>query len=438
VIVMAEVLKDEHVGALDPLPTVADKINALFDKAAKADEKAESYRISAGLELAKARGRVDAGEAGEITWGAWCAEHVRRSEGDIRKVLAIANAADPTKAAAAERQRNQEAVARHRAYVRAVSGQSIDTVKRNIQLLSAAERSVLADWLIEIVAADQRGAEAGLSPATTQAVTIREETAETYLASDAPAASVVPDPPPQSTAPSPEPTPEAEKPPETMADPAEEVLEPASAEDLEHQEPHTADLPNPTPLQPRPPAPATEAVEPPTPVANPVTEGAAAPDNLPSGMPPRTVVSAAVTHRVQEPDEPEPAPIALPPPSALSPPSPPAPGTASAPPEPSTPAQGPVDLMSVWEALPQGHKQSTSRWCRSDAYAHPKDDPPADVPQVFVVQWFKATEPEKRAFLHELNRLDNLRWYPPRSQDPGAEKGSAANADSATPTANAA
>jgi hypothetical protein len=215
---MADVLKDEHGGALDPLPTVAEKINALFDRAAKADDKAETYRISAGQELAKARDRVEAGEAGEITWTAWSADNIRRSEGDIRKVLAIANAADPAKAAAAERQRNREAVARHRrADVSAVSGQSavgakkgvaavaeptpvtIDTVERDIQRLSAAERRVLVDWLIGIVATDEHGAEAGRSSAMPQAAAtmVPEEAAETPLVSNAPAASVAANPPPQ-------------------------------------------------------------------------------------------------------------------------------------------------------------------------------------------------------------------------------------------------
>jgi hypothetical protein len=232
----ADVLTDEHGGALDPLPTVADKINALFDKAAKADEKAESYRISAGLELARARARVDAGEVGQITWTAWCADNIKRSEGDIRKVLAIASAADPAKAAAVERQRNREAIAKHRAYVSAVPGHcavgakkgvaavaepipvTIDTVKRDIRLLSTAERSVLADWLIDIVAADERGEKVEPSPATTQAVANREETAETPLVSDAPAASVVASPPPQPIALSLEAIPEAIEPVDPEAD----------------------------------------------------------------------------------------------------------------------------------------------------------------------------------------------------------------------------
>jgi hypothetical protein len=167
--VPANVLKDEHGAVLDTLPTVAKKINALFDKAAKADEKAETYRISAGQELANARVRVDTGEAGEITWTAWCADNIKRSEGDIRKVLAIANAADPVQAAAAERQRNREAVAKHRAYVSAASGQSgvgeadgdagvrkptpisINTVMRDIQQLGPDAPFIVAERLIPLL-----------------------------------------------------------------------------------------------------------------------------------------------------------------------------------------------------------------------------------------------------------------------------------------------
>jgi hypothetical protein len=156
------------------LPTVANKINALFDKAAKADEKAESYRISAGLELARARARVDAGEVGQITWTAWCADNIKRSEGDIRKVLAIASAADPAQAAAVERQRNREAIAKHRAYVSAVSGQcavgakkgvaavaepmpvTIDTVIRDIERLGPDAPFIVIERLLPQLGTAQR------------------------------------------------------------------------------------------------------------------------------------------------------------------------------------------------------------------------------------------------------------------------------------------
>jgi hypothetical protein len=169
-------------------------------------------------------------------------------------------------------------------------------------------------------------------------------------------------------------------------------------------------------------------------------EGAAAPADLPSGISSLTVVTAAATHPDQNPDAPDLSPV--PRPSYLSvvqaPPPPPEPGATSVPPEPSPPAERPVGLMTVWEAVAQGHKQSTSRWCHGDARAHPEDDPPAEVPKVFVDQWVKATEPEKKAFLHELHRLENPRWYLPRPQNRSAEGHPAAVADGATPTANAA
>jgi hypothetical protein len=288
VTIMADVLKGEHGGALDPLPTVAEKINALFDRAAKADGKAETYRISAGQELAKARDRVEAGEAGEITWTSWCADNIRRSEGDIRKVLAIANAADPAKALAAERQRNRDAIARHRAYVSAVDAKkgvaagagptsvTIDTVKRDIQRLSAAKRLVLVHWLIEIVATDEHDAEAGRSSAMTQAAAtmVHEEAAEMPLVSDGPAASVAADPPPQPSAVSSEATPEVIEPPETKADQGEEASALASAKSIEHQEPPSADPPN-------PPAAAPADLPPGTPQAAAIAE-AGVPERTPS------------------------------------------------------------------------------------------------------------------------------------------------------------
>jgi hypothetical protein len=93
--------------AQDPLDVVAGKIRALL-------QKSEDQRLTAARLLAEARGRVDAGEAGEIGWQAWCKEHVQRSQRDVRRLLTLAAAPDPAEALEAERKATREQVSRQR------------------------------------------------------------------------------------------------------------------------------------------------------------------------------------------------------------------------------------------------------------------------------------------------------------------------------------
>src|SRR5579859_75195 len=92
---MADVLKDEYGGALMPLDTVAFGINARFEKIERHEAEARDHRIAVGKDLIGARRRVDAGEAGDITWEAWCSSKIKRSLRDIRKVMRIAGSSDP-------------------------------------------------------------------------------------------------------------------------------------------------------------------------------------------------------------------------------------------------------------------------------------------------------------------------------------------------------
>jgi hypothetical protein len=66
-----------------PLDTLAAEINARFKRTGP---KAPDHRIAAGLLLAEARKRVEAGEAGPVKWTQWAAEHIERSAGDVRKL----------------------------------------------------------------------------------------------------------------------------------------------------------------------------------------------------------------------------------------------------------------------------------------------------------------------------------------------------------------
>ncbi len=92
------------------LDALAAEIRQCFDSADQADH----FRIVAGRKLIEARRRVEAGEAGATTWSAWVAEHVQRSERDVRKVMSLARAPDPAAALKKERASARAGMARKR------------------------------------------------------------------------------------------------------------------------------------------------------------------------------------------------------------------------------------------------------------------------------------------------------------------------------------
>ncbi len=77
---------------LAPLDTLAAEINARLELTGRTQQKAKDHRIAAGLLLDEARRRIQAGEAGNVTWTLWEAANIRRSPGDIRKLIKHANA----------------------------------------------------------------------------------------------------------------------------------------------------------------------------------------------------------------------------------------------------------------------------------------------------------------------------------------------------------
>jgi hypothetical protein len=84
----------------DTLDTIAGKIRACL-------KSSDDKRISAGVLLNSARERVGSGEAGEeMTWELWCRLYVKRSPGEIRKLLALVKADDPAAKIAKERESN--------------------------------------------------------------------------------------------------------------------------------------------------------------------------------------------------------------------------------------------------------------------------------------------------------------------------------------------
>lgn len=81
----------------------ARAINWLFEEVNNVERTLTCRRGELGRELLKARTAVDT-EHGPGHWEDWCKENIHRSQRDIRKLIAIAAAADPASAAAAERE----------------------------------------------------------------------------------------------------------------------------------------------------------------------------------------------------------------------------------------------------------------------------------------------------------------------------------------------
>jgi hypothetical protein len=121
------------VAFLVPLDNLADDANGHLLKATQIEKKADEHRIAAGLILIEARKRVDGGEFAE-GWEKWC-EKIKRSQGDIRKVMRIAGHKEPQVALDAERAATAARVAgireaRVQADVRAVVDPAETDVRR--------------------------------------------------------------------------------------------------------------------------------------------------------------------------------------------------------------------------------------------------------------------------------------------------------------------
>jgi hypothetical protein len=90
------------------LDTHAISIANYLNQARAADAAAADFRIMAGRELIRAKALIDGGET-SLTWTSWCVQHVKRSARDIRRLMAVAGATDPTQARERERARNRAA-----------------------------------------------------------------------------------------------------------------------------------------------------------------------------------------------------------------------------------------------------------------------------------------------------------------------------------------
>lgn len=96
-----------------PLNTLAAEINARLEWTGRTHQKAKDHRIAAGLLLDEARRRVQAGEAGKLTWSDWLIANIHRSAGDVRKLIRHANENGSQEAAPSRRPSTKAATRAH-------------------------------------------------------------------------------------------------------------------------------------------------------------------------------------------------------------------------------------------------------------------------------------------------------------------------------------
>lgn len=124
----------EVAGSREPLDIVAQKI-------ATHAKKADDYVIAAAMLLREARERVEAGEAGEVTWYAWARKNIPLQESRLRDLKRIAEAKDPRKELERQRRLGRERAERHREQKKVAKQPELE--EDRLQLVAWAERAPL-------------------------------------------------------------------------------------------------------------------------------------------------------------------------------------------------------------------------------------------------------------------------------------------------------
>ncbi len=108
----------------EPLDTVARRIEQHANQST-------DLAIVAGKLILEARGRVEAGEAGKISWSGWARENIDLSSSRLRELVRIAKAKDPATAAKQQRAATRKRGAAHRA-AKAAETQNLDPERQDL------------------------------------------------------------------------------------------------------------------------------------------------------------------------------------------------------------------------------------------------------------------------------------------------------------------
>jgi hypothetical protein len=104
-------VNEQTVAPFISLDEAVLRIHRKWERVVDAEHRTYTARIECGMDLVALRARIEAGEAGAVSWWDWYTLKFTRSRADAEKVMAIASAANPQaaheaeKAAARERMR---------------------------------------------------------------------------------------------------------------------------------------------------------------------------------------------------------------------------------------------------------------------------------------------------------------------------------------------
>ena len=114
-----------EVNTKEPLDVVARQIEAHA-------KKSEEQVISAAMLVREARRRVEAGEAGKISWYDWAPKNISLSLSRLRELQSIAAADDPEKELERQRKLTQKRGKEHRAKKKATGTQDLDPERQDL------------------------------------------------------------------------------------------------------------------------------------------------------------------------------------------------------------------------------------------------------------------------------------------------------------------
>jgi hypothetical protein len=134
------------MGKVIPLNTIKDlakEIDRLFSVVQDSERRAERARMQAGRLLLELRARIEAGEAGAVTWWRWYCDHIAHSHRDAEKVMALARAQDPEAAYQEENRKRRERYNQFKLAAQKITKSGVTLPCRDVSEKSAASQPVV-------------------------------------------------------------------------------------------------------------------------------------------------------------------------------------------------------------------------------------------------------------------------------------------------------
>jgi hypothetical protein len=133
----------DNIEPLEPEP-----LEALAERIVSYAKEADEKTLEAAMLIREARKRVDAGEAGDVTWETWAREKLKLGDSRLRELQRIAKAKDPQKELERQREMTRERVERHREKKKSAAFRNAGASLTETAELEAVRQSLI-DWARE-------------------------------------------------------------------------------------------------------------------------------------------------------------------------------------------------------------------------------------------------------------------------------------------------